>query len=458
MRQDDDQLSGAHPNSGPTRGGRQGWRERWQRRWPVAVMMVGLFALSWLPGTGLVSSNDGSHLALARALALRHESRIDPDRDLCLRVDVARRAGHAYSDRPPGTAFVAVHAVWLGAQLDGSLSAWSRESGQIAVQPARTNYAKTYVARLRDGPALIGLQGTALTVAWHARLVGLLGLGLLLALMADVGVAPWRRRSVVIALAVGSLWGPYSTMLFSHVTAGTALLGLWLALRRDVTAQSLQDPLTPVARWRGLWLPLVGGAGGALAVAADYLLVLSVVPMVLLLASPRRWPLWLLGAAPIAALVAWYHHAAFGSAWAVGYDFQQNFAFARGRSSTFDRSPLSGLWVLFGAGHGAGLLVQSPVWLLGVVGLLHRDTWRIGVALLPWILALSMHHTPWGGGTRDYRYLLPALPALAVGVAMGWRRLETWVPRQQRVVAAIGFALVAWSTLQVWTRFLHWRG
>lgn len=414
-------------------------------------LLLGLLVVSWTVGGGLVSSNDGSHLALSRAQALRRGTQIDPDRDLCLRVDVARRKGHAYSDRPPGTAWLAMPAVWIGAQLDPTLAQWTQENRQIAVQPARRNYARTYVARLRDGPPLISLQGTALLVGWHVRLMGALGLGILLHLLASAGVSPWRRRAVVTALALGSLWGPYSTMLFSHVTASTMMLVVWATLQRHGSHSN--D--APMAGW--LW-PVVGGICGSLAIASDYLLLLAVVPLVALHAPPRSWPLWLLGAAPVALAVALYHHVAFGSAWAVGYDFQQNFAFARQRGATFDRSPLHGLWVLWGAGRGAGLLSQSPVWLLGLVGLVWQRQWRIALAFTPWVVALAMHHTPWGGGTQDYRYLLPALPVLAWSLGVAWQRVDTAMPAATRATALVLFGLAGLSTFQVWTHFLGWRG
>src|SRR5688500_9965955 len=68
--------------------------------------------------SGLVSSNDGSHVALARALVLRGETTIDPDVGLTLWVDRAHREGHDYSDRPPGTAFAALPAARVGAWID----------------------------------------------------------------------------------------------------------------------------------------------------------------------------------------------------------------------------------------------------------------------------------------------------------------------------------------------------
>lgn len=436
-------------------------------------LLLALGAGWWLAGPGFVSSNDGSHVALARALGLRGAPEIDPDRDLTLRVDVARRAGHDYSDRPPGTAFAALPAVVLGAQLDPPLAADTLATDRVHVRPAHVHYARTYAARWRDGPALVALQGTAATVGLHARAVGAAGLALLLWLLLDLGTEPWRARGVVLTLGLASLWGPYSTALFSHVTAGTLLLGLWVALRLE--------PRRP-------WAAPLAGLVGAWAVGADYLLALWVVPAVALTTPWRRWPAVLAGALPVAVAVGWYHHAAFGSVTALGYDHQSNFAFARGLRTTFDRSPVHGAWVLFGGGRGAGLLSRAPVWLLGTPGLLWlvwrglrpapRDgdgqarapspprsadpalqlAARFALAGVPWLLALTMHHTPWGGGTRDHRYLIPALPLLAVGLALGWRQVEVRRPALSTLVRVALLAAAGVSSLRVWSAWLSWRG
>src|SRR5690554_5819917 len=55
----------------------------------AAALLLGLLAFVWTANSsGLISSNDGSHLALARALGLRGEASIDPDRALTLEVDL----------------------------------------------------------------------------------------------------------------------------------------------------------------------------------------------------------------------------------------------------------------------------------------------------------------------------------------------------------------------------------
>jgi len=408
----------------------------------LIAMVVGWGVVS----TGLVSSNDGSHVALARALALRGETTIDPDGQLTLWVDRARRDGHDYSDRPPGTAFLAMPAVAIGNALDPWLLRESLARREVFVVPATARYAHTYAIRARGRPPLAALQGTALALAGHTALIGAVGLVFVVLLLARLGVERSGQVFAVAALGLGSLWGPYSTMLFSHGTSATLVAATILLLHVDG-----ERPRR--------WAAVLAGLAGGWAVASDYLLVLAVVPFVLACVPWRRWPLVLAGAAPIAVVTLAYHAVAFGSIWSIGYDFQTNFDFARSRAATFDGNFLRGLWVLWGAGEGAGVLVQAPVLFAGVVGLAAaRRGRRWLLAFLPWAAVLCLHHTPWGGATRDHRYLIPALPLLGAGLGLAWQR---WVVRssaRSRLLAVGLIVLVAASSLLVWSHFFSWRG
>ncbi|HAN31668.1 MAG TPA: hypothetical protein DCQ06_08740 [Myxococcales bacterium] len=407
--------------------------------WADLGLVVCLVAASLGLGFGLSSSNDGSHVALARALS-QGRVELQQDRDLTLRVDVAVREGVSYSDRPPGTAALATPALWIGQRFDASWAQTTQKSGVLVVWPARKKYAGTYAARLRDGPALITLQASALAASSHARLMSAVGLLLMLWLLARKGIAATPRRVTVAALAFCSLWGPYSVMLFNHVSAATLLLATWC-----IALDSQSN--------RRIWLVL-GGVVGAMCVATDYLLVLAVVPMVALHCKPTRWWWWLLGAAPVALAVAWYHQLAFGNPWATGYSFQSNFAFARSLGSTFDRSPLHGFWILFGSGRDAGLLAQAPLWLLGLLGLWRQP--RIALPWFAWLLAICTHHTPWGGGTMDHRYIVPLLPLAALGLA---RVLSSSVNGRRRIaLGAVTAALALYSSSRVWSHLFEWRG
>ncbi|MEE9386712.1 MAG: hypothetical protein V3V08_25125 [Nannocystaceae bacterium] len=410
--------------------------------WAVAAVVV---AFLWgSQATGLVSSNDGSHLALARALVLRGETRIDAEVALTLSVDVAGRGGHAYSDRPPGAAFLALPAVWLGAQLDAPLLALSRRLGRLVVPPACGAYARTYVARADDPLPLRELMGTAWAVTLHSVLVGLSGLVVLGMLLTRLGIT---ARSLTISLAVAAaatLWGPYATTLFSHATAALFVsIVLW-------GCHALGQ--RPVQRR----VAVLTGAAAAWAVATDYLLVVPMVGVVAWTVPTRYWALLIAGGLPIVVATLAYHSVAFGSPWALGYHFQQRFAFARGVGSTFSGNPLAGLATLLGPIRGAGLWWQAPVLLVAWVGCSRAPSCvrRWCLAFLPWLLLLAWHRTPWGGAGSDHRYLVPSLPLWIILFGLGIQRIRGTKREGIWMLGVAGLGL--WSAWRVWAHFLDW--
>jgi hypothetical protein len=427
-----------------------------ERKWIVTGVWFTLVLFIWTANSsGLISSNDGSHLALARALVLRSEAPIDPDRALTLEVDLAEREGHAYSDRPPGTAFAALPAAWLGDRLDPWMferaMTQARSGREVEPLPGAQPYITTYAVRTAAGsagPKLARLIGSSIAISIHAALIGLLGLMLIDRLLRRIPELDASARLFALAsLSLASLWGPYSTALFSHVSAATAVAGFLLGvveLGRD-----------PIHRTR---VAMLTGLAGAWAIACEYLLLLAIIPAVAWTIPWRRWGAVALGAAPIVLATLAYHTAAFGSPFAIGYDHQSNFEFARARGSTFSGDLLDGLWTLWGLGRGAGLLAQAPIVLVGIAVLvgvgLRRERalaslTRALLCFVPWMLALALHRTPWGGGTGDHRYLIPILPFAAIGLAIGWARA-----RPALRVAAGMLALV--SAFLLWRHFLAW--
>lgn len=422
--------------------------------------MLGMFYAS--QSSGLVSSNDGSHVALGRALVHRGAPSITPEVGLTLWIDHAIREGEDYSDRPPGTAFAALPSIWIGGQFDdawGSASVERLKAGEkgqdldsiVVVRPATDRYIATYGKRRLEkrgrSPNLISLQGTALFVGAHAAVMGALGLAGLLMLLRRRDVEPAGQFIVVLAVGVGTLWGPYSTMLFSHVSAGTMLVWCVWGL------ETLSLEGTPLQRWRA---GLLAGLCGAWAVSADYALVVAVVPLVLVVAPVRELPKVAVGAAPLAIATALYHDAAFGSPLAIGYDHHATFAFATSRTATFSGNPLEGLWSLWGAGQDAGALVMAPILLVAAGGMVFER--RIGFALLPWAVLLCFHRTPTGGAGADHRYLVPIVAVLGLGLGGVWRwsaRLPSGWTRLARVSVVV---LTAVSAALVWSHFFAWRG
>ncbi len=428
----------------------------------VGVLVVLLGLLYAAQSAGLVSSNDGSHVALGRALVLRGETSIEPDVGLTLWVDRARRDGKDYSDRPPGTAFAALPAIWLGARVDrrwGEASVARLKAGAdptriedvVVARPATDRYIATYGARrVQTGdrsPNLIALQGTAVFVGLHCGLMGALGLAVILALLRRRGVDVAGQCLVVVAIGGGTLWGPYSTMLFSHVTAGTMLVGCLWGL------ESMRDADTRRRRWIA---GALAGLAGGWAVSTDYALLVVAVPLVLLVARPGDLHRVALGAVPIALATAAYHDAAFGSPLSIGYDHHATFDFATSRAATFSGNPAVGAWALWGAGQGSGALVMAPVMLVAAAGLIREP--RIGLALLPWALLLCFHQTPAGGAGQDHRYLVPAIGVLGVGLGCAWRWFGTRPANQATALRGGLVVIAAVSAVLVWTHFFAWRG
>lgn len=427
--------------------------ERVPDRWLFGPLFA-LLALLWSgSATGLLSSNDGSHLALARALVLRGHTAIDPDRALTLGIDLAQREDHVYSDRPPGTAIAALPAVWLGDRLDGAALVragdQARAHEHVRPLPACPPYIATYAKRFPDAPPLAKRIATGVLIGLHATLLGLLGLALIDRLLVGLGVSRGARLFALVCLGAATLWGPYSTALFAHVGTGTALAGFLLGV---FALRGAGEGM------RGHAIACATGLAGGWAIACDYLVLLAIVPIALLTIEWRRWPVVLLGSTPIVLATLAYHQAAFGSPLAIGYDFHSTFAFARERGSTFGGNPLAGLWILLGAGRGAGMLAQAPIALVGLIALgwfVRRSpslAW-LGKACLgfaPWLLLLACHQTPWGGGTDDHRYLIPILPLAAIGLALAWDGSKTMLR-----IALIVVAMV--SAVLVWSAFLDWR-
>ncbi len=431
-------------------------RTRSRRITALALVLLGLVWVWAAPG--LVSSNDGSHLALARALVLRGETSLEQEVALTLWVDRARRDGRDYSDRPPGTALLAAPAVWLGAQLDPVLLRASLEAKEVVVTPAAPRYAETYAARVQRlqrpprvaAPPLLALQGTALALALHCALIGALGVGAVLWLLRRRGASPLAQLFAAATLGLGCLWGPYSTVLFSHVTAGTLAIVFVLALELGAGERTAAGGYPPARPG-----PLVAaGLAAGWAVSADYLVALLVLGLGLATVAPRRIPAllpWLLlGAAPIVVATLAYHAAAFGSPWSLGYDHHANFAFARERSTTFGGDPLHGLWSQWGLGEGAGVLALAPVMLVGVVGLAAHRERRWLLAALPWIALLAAHRTPVGGAALDHRYLVPLMPVLAVGLGLAWTRATAGPLTRARILGALLLALATASAVLTW--------
>ena len=334
------------------------------------------------------------------------------------------RGDHAYADKAPG-------ASWLAVPVHAVVHALA---GSDAPSPGYLNTA-AYVSTV-----------------WAVSLPSALAVALLYGQLGVLGLSPRSRAVFALAYGLGTLAVPYATLLYGHQLAAAFLLMAFAAL-----AGARHGPRAPTPA-------LLLGAGALLgaAVVVEYPAALAVIPLCIyaaLFVRPLSRLGWLvLGMAGPGAALAAYHALVFGSPFALPYDFSTQ--------------PHRGQGFFMGLGVPGwpalehilitdyrGLFYSAP-WLLlavpGAVIMLRRARLRaeatvcISVALL--FVWLNASLVDWQGGwAMGPRYLIPALPFLAV-LAAGTALWPGWQARGRglRIGAGLGLAaLVGWSVFHM---------
>lgn len=369
----------------------------------LALAFLGcLVALAWFQRP-VQNPNENSRLAPVLAAYWQRTLQIDPYHAVrpTWTSDKSVREGHVYSDKAPGSSFLAA----LGY---APLHAWERVTGRQA----------SYVARKQ-----------AMTIA----AVGIPLAAALTALFALVGAAAGRRRAAAttgVALLATPLL-PYGSTLFGHALAG-ALLFLAFALLRRATDRP------PPTRWRDL-----AGAGALLGLtvvtefpAAPAGLLVTAYGLHRLarrgeLRRARTWVAPLLGGAPFLVGLGLWNWACFGSPFSIGYENLAVPGFRRLHEAGLVGVRVPSLATAFYVTlHPArGLFVTAPVLLLAFPGLvaMARRGWRWEAALclgtfLSFLLVNAGFPLWWGGYTYTARHLVPAIPFLVLPLAFLGRR------------------------------------
>lgn len=421
--------------------------EHW-KRWPrgewvtLILLFVGLSSFYFATVSGITSSNDGSHYALARTMAENHTFALKQFDDYAEGNDVAIRDGVLYSDRPPGTAVLATLFYTLGRLLPDPL----------APLPSRHD---------ADNPRLLYVL---LLPVWAGA-----GTAVLLYLfLRGQGVTRAAAVTAVLMFSLGTAQWKYSTVLFSHALSGfLVMLAVFLAVRA-----------APSSRWgRYLLLGFVLGfavlveySNGLLVVIVGLFLVTGIRPF-----TPRRiltvmGPFVAGGLVP-AAFLAYYNNANFGGPFTLSYAYAVNYPWASSFFSTFSWPLLPGLRALLIWGEGGGwcdsvcvnqgLFLLSPVMLLALPGLwpyfrraqVRRQFWLTNAVFVVYLLLFAKHFTS-HGFTGDGRYLVPFLSFLAIPLAytLDWSLAQFHKPGRQLVLTGLIFGLffLSWRNM-----FLH---
>ena len=390
-------------------------RGRPRTGWRSDVVLAVIVLLVTAPVLQPLMTQQIARYALTAALWEEGTVVIDAYEHL-LGVDHAERDGRLYSDKAPGQPVLGVPAY----------AAYRALGGHPATE-----------ARVFADPGL-----------WAVTLVSaMLPAALLAVAMRHLAlrVAPRRATHAALGLALGTLLLPFGTLLFSHVLS--ALLGL--VAYRVLTGGDGRHRAGPHPGR----LAAAGALAGA-AVTVEYTAALVAVAVTLVAVMAWRWrALWVaLGGAAPALLLGGYHWVAFGHPLQTGY--QHNvFAELTGladsaRPEAWGPDPLMLASVLAGE---RGLFVLTPLVAVGVAGLVvlvrgrgpaRRDA-VVGLALVgAFLLLMSGWSNPTGGASPGPRYVVPALPFLAGGVAWVWAR----VPIVAWLAAAVGVATMGLAT------------
>lgn len=382
----------------------------WYRRHREDVLLAAVVLLLAAPVVQGMQAQQESRYALTAALWDQHTVRLDAYEHI-LGVDRAEREGHTYSDKAPGQPVFAVPAYALYRAVGGEPATVRREVGNL------------------------GLWWVSL---WSAAIPAA-ALALLMRRFAATE-APERATQAALALAVGTLYLPFSTVLFGHVLASLlALSGFMLVL-------------APAASRRRLALAgLLLGAGVLVEYTVGIVVVVTLVTAVL---RHRREAIWVVagGVAPALALLA-YNAAVFGGP--LRFSYSSAAGFTRHQEGLVGvKLPSFGLLsqVLLGE---RGLLTLTPVVAAGVAGAiagLRKDRahdWSVlyTAFLVFWLFVLLQ--AGWrnvtGGASPGPRYVLPGLAFLAPGVALALRR---W-PRLTTAATVVGVVTMGLATFTV---------
>ncbi len=257
--------------------------------------------------------------------------------------------------------------------------------------------------------------------------------GCALAFARLAGATRAQAAATALLVALGTMLLPYTATAFSEMGVALAVAAGLVALQARAVGRS--------------WAPLLAGgaAGFALLMRSDSL-VLVVVPLVaamVALSDDRRKDLVRLGAAfaPFFAFWAYYNSLRFGAPWRLGYEGPQ----------TFNHSMVDGLLGLT-VSPGRGLLWHAPFVVAALVGL--RLAWSRSRVLVLFAIVLLvarlLFYSRWwawnGGWNWGPRFLVPAMPALAVGMYELVRRFGSY---GKPVRAALAALLVCSAAVQV---------
>lgn len=236
-----------------------------------------------------------------------------------------------------------------------------------------------------------------------------------------------------LTFAFGTMFFPYGTTLYEHNIIAVALLASFYLLYRVKEADdSIGQPLSDnKAR---LYVSLAGFCSGYAAIT-NYIMVFVVVLLsCYLIFGVRRkgaWQWFGLSVLGPFLLISSYNVACFSTPFTTNYRYE-NPVFKTGGKAFLDvfLLPQWDVLPMVLLSPYRGLFISSPALLLGVYGMtkwlrsekLRAEAWLVISILLFFLLFMTMFNGWHGGWAVGPRYLVPALPFLALPAVYGFMR------------------------------------
>lgn len=408
--------------------------------WLLFLLLLACFSYTF-PRWADVNQN--SRLDMVVAIVEDHTFQIDPY--VSNTVDYAKVGEHYYSDKAPGAAFLGlpVYAL-LKPILD--LPLLRRLTDWLANNPAFVASLRATGTGVVEQKVRFALALVAITFVVSALPTALLGLMLYRMLYAFTP-AVWPRLLIAIGYGLFTPAFAYASAFYGHQLTAALLFGAFYLI------------FTTSGRFSTPRLLLVGFLLGY-SVATEYptALIAGVIYLYLLhrMLKQDGWPRlgWaaLSGALVIAGWMV-YNTLVFGGPLKLGYSFSEQWVTEHSTgfmSLTWPHwKALSG--ITFGLFRG--LFPLSPLLLLAVPGFFlwwrsrqYRPEWWVALgSTLTMFVFNSSSIMWWGGFAIGPRYLLPALPFMALPIVYVFRQ---W--GQQAAARILVAILFLWSWIATW--------
>ena len=439
--------------------------KRTRRRGLLALLALALSYAMVMQASGWAQT---SHYGLVRALG-DGTAEIDPWH--WETKDKAWVDGHFYSVKPPGLALTALplYKTLEAAGAPGasrSVARAARETTALGgrwwrryLVPANAGYDYDRAIAVKRQVEFSTPMLWALTVA--TVVLPALMMLLIVRMLAD-RVAPGYGAIAGFTVGACTMVLPFSTLFFSHVPAAMLGLAAFAVLWRE---REGPPRLLNVA---------AAGALAGLAVTFEYPLALA--GAILGVYAISRGAVIRRGLAYSGGVLAGLVPLLGYAWWAFGSPFHSTYENAVKEQGVTGHQVLglndegffgvsvpdlrAGVDLLLAP---RGLIVLTPVVLMGVVGLvlMHRGARRaeavtIAAVALGYLVYNAGYWLPFGGGSAGPRFLIPVLPFLAVPLALAWRRfplptIALAVPSALMMVAAtLGHPMIGDDNIGFW--------